>query len=211
MLKVVLNDRSRSNSTNMILRWQTLNACHWYRQYSRHEPSAQLLVSPIIIGSSTPSLQMDHAHHCCALQALRFALAHHSPTIARPRHTHHNQTGCGSSYGQPTGSDCRLGWACPQPRQTSRRAWRHRVPVDLDRRVDGRSSGSGGMILGWLSHGVTFLAQGYTLISEIVEIEIFRGSEGGSKKGELRTEGLGMLVGVRELANGTRRARIGHQ
>jgi hypothetical protein len=127
------------------------------------------VMPPIIIGSSTPSLQMNHAYHRCALQALRSALAHHSPTIARPPHTHHNQTGCGSSYGQPTGSDCHLGWACPRVRQPSRRAWRHRVRVDRVRRVDGRFSGSGGMILEWLSHGVTFFTQEFTLVSKIVE------------------------------------------
>jgi len=35
--------------------------------------------------------------------------------------------------------------------------------------------------------------------------------EGETQKGEIRTEGLGMLVGVRELAKSTRRARIGHR
>ena len=130
-----------------------------------YERSAQL-IPPIIIGSSTTPLQRNHAHNRCALRALRSARAHHSPTIARPQHTHHNQTGCDSSYGQPIGSDCHLGWACPQVRQPSRRAWRHRVRVVRDRRVDGRFSGSGEMILAWLSHGVTFIAQVPTLISE---------------------------------------------
>jgi hypothetical protein len=157
------------------------------RAIGRYKRSAQLM-PPIIIGSSTPSLQMNHAHHRCALQALRSALAHHSPTIARPRHTHRNQTGRGSSYGRPTGSDCHLGWACPQVRQPSRRAWRHHVRVVRDRRVDGRSSGSGEMILAWLSHGVTFFAQYTHLISEIVEQRergnrFFRGSEGERQKG----------------------------
>jgi hypothetical protein len=159
---------------------------------------------------------MNHAHHRCALQALRPALAHHSTTIARPRHTHHNQTGCGSSYGRPTGSDCHLGWACPQVQQPSRRAWRHRGRVDRGRRVDGRSSGSSGMILASLSHGVTFFAQVSTLISEIVEQRerdeiFFSAARRGSKRGEIRTEGLDMLVGVRELAKATRRARRGHR
>ena len=107
----------------------------------------------------TPSLHVNHqVYHRCAFQALRSSLAHHSPTIAQLRHMHHNQTVCGSSYGQPIGSDCHLGWACHQVRHPSQRAWRRRVPVDRDRRVDGRSSGSGGMIPAWLSHGVTFCA-----------------------------------------------------
>jgi hypothetical protein len=73
------------------------------------------------------------------------------------------------------------------------------------------------MILAWLSHGVTFFTQVYSLISEIVEqrergSRFFRGSEGErQKKGEIRTEGLGMFVGVRELAKATRRVRIGHR
>jgi hypothetical protein len=134
-------------------------------------PVPSYRLPPIIIGSSTPSLQINHAHRRRALQALRSSLAHHSPTIARLQYTHHNQTGCGSSYGQPIGSDCHLGWACPQVRQPSRRAWRHRVPVDRDRRLDGRSSGLSGMILALPSHGVTFFAEVLALISEIVEAD----------------------------------------
>ena len=38
-----------------------------------------------------------------------------------------------------------------------------------------------------------------------------RDSGRGGKQEETRTEGLGMLVRVRELAKATRRARIGHQ
>jgi hypothetical protein len=67
------------------------------------------------------------------------------------------------------------------------------------------------MILASLSHGVTFFTNVFALISEIAEQKgrdngFFRGS-----KGEIRTEGLDMLLGVRVLAKATKRARITHR
>ena len=69
------------------------------------------------------------------------------------------------------------------------------------------------MILAWLSHGVTLIAQELTLISEREKYNRFTPRFGGgeAKRGRIRTEGLGMLVGVWELAKATTPARIAHR
>jgi hypothetical protein len=112
-----------------------------------------------MIGFSTPSLQMNHA-----VPFERFDLL--SPTTRPPS----------LDLGiriivkldvvlRPVGPLVRNAiWDGPALKFSS-----HRGRVDRGRRVDGRSSGSSGMVLASLSHGVTFFAQVSTLISEIVE------------------------------------------
>ena len=123
----------------------TLYACHRYTCLQ------------IIMGFSAPSRQSkNRAHHRRqhALQAPPSALVHRPSTTSRTRRTHRIRTGSGFSCGPPTGSDSRLGSACPRVRPPSPCAWHRRAPADRARRAGGRSSGSGERILVWPSRAL---------------------------------------------------------
>ena len=93
-------------------------------------------------------------------QAPPSALVHRLSTTARPRHTHRIRIGSSSSCGPPTGSDSRLGSACPRVRPPSPCAWHRRALAGRARRAGGKSSGSVGRILVWPSRVFVFLSPG---------------------------------------------------